>query len=220
MKRILPKLSAVALATLLIAPVAIHAQDEKDKDKDKSDKKDGEQIIITRKNADQGKVTVVIDGDKVTVNGKPIEDLKDEDISVNRHKIRNGRSVMAYNSPEGNWSYNWNDNDMKMLYEDGNTAMLGVVTENEDEGLRITDITEGSGADKAGLKEDDIITKVDDKKVDDPDDLTKLIRSHKPGDKVNITYLRDKKEQKVTAELGKWKGSDFNAFNMPNMDLR
>jgi serine protease Do len=97
--------------------------------------------------------------------------------------------------------------------------MLGVVTESEDEGLKITDITEGSGADKAGLKEDDIITKVDDKKVDDPDDLTKLIRSHKPGDKVNITYLRDKKEQKVTAELGKWKGSDFNAFNMPNMDF-
>jgi serine protease Do len=219
MKRILPKLSVVALATLLIAPVAIHAQDEKDKDKDKSDKKEAEQIIITRKNADKGKVTVEIDGDKVTVNGKPIEDLKDDNITVNRHKIKDGRSVMAYSSPEGNWSYNWNDDDMKLLYEDGNTAMLGVVTESEDEGLQITDITEGSGADKAGLKEDDIITKVDDKKVDDPDDLTKLIRSHKPGDKVTITFLRDKKEQKVTAELGKWKGSNFNAFNMPNMDF-
>jgi serine protease Do len=127
---------------------------------------------------------------------------------------------MAYNSPGSAWSYNWNDDDnFKMLYEDGNTAMLGVVTESDDDGLRITDITEGSGADKAGLKEDDIITKVDDKKVDDPDDLTKLIRSHKPGDKVNITYLRDKKELKVTAELGKWKGSDFNAFNMPNMNF-
>jgi serine protease Do len=219
MKRILPKLSAVALATLLIAPVAIHAQDEKDKDKDKSDKKDAEQIIITRKNADKGKVTVEIDGDKILVNGKPIEDLKDGEITVNRHKIKDGHGVMAFSSPEGDWSYNWNDNDMKMLYEDGNTAMLGVVTESEDDGLKITDITEGSGADKAGLKEDDIITKVDDKKVDDPDDLTKLIRSHKPGDKVNITYLRDKKEQKVTAELGKWKGSNFNAFNMPNMDF-
>src|SRR4030095_11335042 len=219
MKRILPKLSVVALATLLIAPVAIHAQDEKDKDKDKSDKKDAEQIIITRKNTDKGKVTIEIDGDKVRVNGKPIEDLKDDNITVNRHKIKDGRSVMAYSSPEGSWSYNWNDDDMKLLYEDGNTAMLGVVTESEDEGLQITDITEGSGADKAGLKEDDIITKVDDKKVDDPDDLTKLIRSHKPGDKVNITFLRDKKEQKVTAELGKWKGSNFNAFNMPNMDF-
>ena len=163
------------------------------------------------------KVIVEIDGDKVKVNGKPIEDLKGGDITVNRHKIKDGNTVMAFSSPGGAWSYNWNDND-KMLYEDGNTAMLGVVTESEDDGLKITDITEGSGADKAGLKEDDIITKVDDKKVDDPDDLTKLIRSHKPGDKVNITYLRDKKEQKVTAELGKWKGSDFNAFNMPNMD--
>jgi serine protease Do len=217
MKRILPKLSVVALATLLIAPVAINAQDEKDKDKDKSDKKEAEQIIITRKNADK-KVTVEIDGDKVTVNGKPIEDLKDDDITVNRRKVRDGHS-MSFNSADGNWSYNWNDNDMKMLYEDGNKAMLGVVTESEDDGLRITDVTEKSGADKAGLKEDDIITKVDDKKVDDPDDLTKIIRAHKPGDKVTITYLRDKKEQKVTAELGKWKGSDFNAFNMPNMDF-
>jgi len=216
MQRILLKLSAVILASLLIIPVAIHAQDEKEKDK--SDKKDVDQIIITRKNADKGKVTVEIDGDKVTVNGKPIEDLKGGDITVNRNKIKDGHSVMAYSSPGGAWSYNWNDGD-KMFYEDGNTAMLGVVTESEDEGLKITDITEGSGADKAGLKEDDIITKVDDKKVDDPDDLTKLIRSHKPGDKVNITYLRDKKEQKVTAELGKWKGSDFNAFNMPNMNF-
>ena len=219
MKRVLPKLSVVALATLLIAPVAIHAQDEKDKDKDKSDKKDAEQIIITRKNTEKGKVTVEIDGDKITVNGKPIEDLKDDDITVNRRKVRDGHSAMAFNLPGGNWSYNWNDNDMKMLYEDGNTAMLGVVTESEDGGLRITDVTEKSAADKAGLKEDDIITKVDDKKVDDPDDLTKIIRSHKPGDKVTITYLRDKKEQKITAELGKWKGSDFNAFNMPNMDF-
>ena len=219
MKRILPKLSVVALATLLVIPVAIHAQDEKDKDKDKSDKKESEQIIITRKNADKGKVTVEIDGDKVTVNGKPIEDLKGDDIIVNRRKVRDGHSAMAFNSPEGSWSYNWNDDDMKMLYEDGNTAMLGVVTESEDDGLKITDITENSGADKAGLKEDDIITKVDDKKVDDPDDLTKIIRSHKPGDKVTITYLRDKKEQKATAELGKWKGSDFNAFNMPNMNF-
>ena len=82
-------------------------------------------------------------------------------------------------------------------------------------------VTDQSGAAKAGLKEDDIITKVDDKKIEDPDDLTKAIRSHKAGDKVNITYLRDKKEQKATAELTKWKGAGFNAFNMkmPNMDF-
>ena len=98
MKRNYLTLSAIAVATLLIAPVAIHAQDEKTKEKEKADKKDVEQIIITRKGDNKEKVTVEINGDKVTVNGKPIEDLKDGDITVNRH---NGSSVYSY-TPRGN----------------------------------------------------------------------------------------------------------------------
>jgi len=209
-KRLL-KLSAVVVATLLIAPVAIHAQDEKDKDKVKTDKKDVEQIIITKKGDNQDKVTVEINGDKVTVNGKPVEDLKDGDIKVNVHKMK-----------DGTYAYSWNGNDNVLYNVSGNenTAMLGVVTEKTDDGLKITDVTDESGASKAGLKEDDVITKVDDKKVDDPDDLTKIIRAHKPGDKVTITYLRDKKETKATAELTKWNGGDFMALSkMPNMNM-
>jgi serine protease Do len=223
MKRMNLILSAAAIATLLIAPVVIHAQDEKQKEKEKTDKKDVEQIIITRKVDNKEKVTVEINGDKVTVNGKPIEDLKDGDVndnvSVNRHKFKNGMgNLRAFTAPNGNWSYNWND-DGALFGEAGNTAMLGVVTDKVDEGAKITDVTGESGADKAGLKEDDIITKVDDKKIEDPDDLTKAIRAHKPGDKVSITYLRDKKEQKATAELGKWKGAGFNALTkIPDMD--
>jgi serine protease Do len=214
MKRNYLTLSAIAIATLLIAPVAIHAQDEKTKEKEKADKKDVEQIIITRKGDNKEKVTVEINGDKITVNGKPIEDLKDGDITVNRHK---GGSVYSY---RGNNNWTWNG-DGNMFGESENTAMLGVVTEKVDEGVKITDVTDESGAEKAGLKEDDIITRVDDKKIEDPDDLTKVIRSHKAGDKVSITYLRDKKEQKATAELTKWKGAGFNAFNMkmPNMNF-
>jgi serine protease Do len=201
------KLSTVAIATLLIAPVAIHAQD--DKDKVKSEKKGGEQIIITRKGDGGDKVVVEINGDKVTVNGKPIEDLKDGDISVNVRKLRDRDALV----------YNWNGNDHMYFNENENTAMLGVVTDKVDEGVKVTDVTDESGAAKAGLKEDDIITKVDDKKIEDPDDLTKIIRAHKPGDKVSITYLRDKKEQKTIAELTKWKGGDFNALaKIPDMD--
>jgi serine protease Do len=213
MKRIYFKLSAIAIATLLIAPVAIHAQDEKSKEKEKTDKnKEVETIVITRKGENKDKVTVEINGDKVTVNGKPIEDLKDGDITVNRHK---GGNIYTYTGPKGNWTWNGD------MFGDENAAMLGVVTEEVDGGVKVTDVTDESGAEKAGLKEDDIITKVDDKKIDDPDDLTKVIRGHKAGDKVTITYLRDKKEQKTTAELSKWKGAGFNAFNMkmPNMDF-
>lgn len=219
MKRNYLKLSALAIATSLIVPVAIHAQDEKDKDN--RDKKDVEQIIITRKGDTKDKVTVEINGDKVTVNGKPMEDLKDGkitlkdgNITINRHR---GSSVYSYTSPRGNWS--WNDGNT-FFNENENMAMLGVVTERVDEGVKITDVTDESGAEKAGLKEDDIITKVDDKKIEDPDDLTKAIRDHKAGDKVTITYLRGKKEQKATAELTKWKGAEFNAMaKIPNMDF-
>jgi len=154
MKRNYLRLSAIAIATLLVAPVAIHAQDEKAKDKEKSDKKDVEQIIITRKGDNKEKVTVEINGDKVTVNGKPIEDLKDGDITVNRHK---GNSAYSYSGPHGNWS--WNDGDGMLFGENENTAMLGVVTDKVDEGVKITDVTDQSGAAKAGLKEDDMMTK-------------------------------------------------------------
>jgi len=221
MKRMILKLSAVAIATLLIAPVSIHAQDEKEKvkEKDKSEKKEVEQIIITRKGDNKEKVTVEINGDKVTVNGKPVEDLKDGDITVNRRKFKGNGSFRGLTGPNDAFNYNWNDNDGIFFNENENAAMLGVVTENVDEGVKITDVTNESGAAKAGLKEGDIITKVDDKKIEDPDDLTKAIRAHKAGEKVNITYLRDKKEQKTTAELTKWKGSGFKGMmNMPEMD--
>ena len=73
-----------------------------------------------------------------------------------------------------------------------------------------------------GLKEGDVITRIDDKKIENPDDLSAAIKAHKPGDKVTVTYLRDKKEQKTSAELTKWKGTtegynfkmDSLGFNM------
>ncbi len=98
--------------------------------------------------------------------------------------------------------------------------MLGVTTENNDKGAEIRDITKESGASKAGLKEGDVITKIDDKKIETPDDLSKVIKAHKAGEKISITYLRDDKEQKATAELGKWKGSSI--FTVPgqyNIDM-
>ncbi|MBK6381906.1 MAG: PDZ domain-containing protein [Chitinophagaceae bacterium] len=81
-------------------------------------------------------------------------------------------------------------------------------------------VTKESAAEKIGLKEGDVITKVGDVKMEDPDDLSAEIKKHKPGDKVTVTYLRDKKEYKATAELTKWKGTNgvYN-FKMNPSDL-
>jgi serine protease Do len=59
-----------------------------------------------------------------------------------------------------------------------------------------------SPADKAGLKERDIITEVDGSKIDATHSLTSLLNQHKPGDKVELTILRDGKATHVTVTLG------------------
>lgn len=62
---------------------------------------------------------------------------------------------------------------------------------------------EGSGpADDAGLREGDVITKVDDQVIDGSESLVATIRAHRPGDKVTLTYLRDGATRTATATLG------------------
>ena len=62
-------------------------------------------------------------------------------------------------------------------------------------------IQAGSPAEKAGLKEKDIITKIDGTNVDDKNSLTSLIGRKTVGDKVTLTILRDGKEQKIEITL-------------------
>lgn len=214
MKRLAVNFAMVALLATLTIPS--FAQDEKEKEKVKEEKvketkKNVEQIVITRNSDNKEKTVIEINGDKITVNGKPIEDLKDGDVKVHRNKYKTMEGLNAYSFPRENigQTFNWNDHDNTFgLFgdRDENRAMLGVVTEETEGGVKVTEITDESAAKKAGIKEGDIITKIDDTKIDDPDKLTAAVRKHKPGEKVTVTLLRDKKEQKVTAELGKWKG--------------
>ena len=185
-----------------------------------------QQIIVTRKGDKAEKVTIEISGDKITVNGKPLEDYKDKDgdISVRLQKFKE-MGALARIPWSGNWNNdgdndNDNDHDMEYFGESSNHAMLGVTTEKAEQGVEIQDITKESAAEKAGLKEGDVITKINDKKIEDPDDLSSVIKSYKPGEKVTVTYLRDKKEQKVTAELTKWKGmGSFSFDGMKNFKM-
>ena len=224
MKRLAVNLAMVALLATLTIPS--FAQDEKEKEKvkeekvtkEKETKKNVEQIVITRNSDTKEKTVIEINGDKITVNGKPIEELKDGDVKVHRNKYKTMEGLNAYTLPRNGVGQNFywdNDhNNAFRLFTDGdeNRAMLGVVTEEVDGGVKVTEITDESAAKKAGIKEGDVITKVNETKIDDPDKLTETIRKHKPGEKVTVTLLRDKKEQKVTAELGKWKG--VSAFGM------
>jgi serine protease Do len=225
MKRIAVNFALAALLGILSVPA--FAQDEKkEKEEAKDKKKEVESITITRNTDSKEKTVIEINGDKITVNGKPIEDLKDGDVKVYRNKYKTMEGLNAYTMPRarvgGGQNFNWNDGDGFNLFNDydENRAMLGVVTEETEGGVKVAEITHESAASKAGIKVGDVITKIDETKIDDPDKLTEAIRKHKPGEKVTVTLLRDKKEQKVTAELGKWKGiGDFNYYFSPNMKM-
>ncbi|GAB3142352.1 S1C family serine protease [Microbispora hainanensis] len=68
-------------------------------------------------------------------------------------------------------------------------------------GAVVSSITAGSPAQKAGLQEGDLITKINDKVVDSAEALVGTIRSSRPGDKVTITFTRGGKENTITTAL-------------------
>lgn len=68
-------------------------------------------------------------------------------------------------------------------------------------GVVIAQVVPDSPADKAGLKERDVITAVNGTKVRDFADLANAIGLRSPGEEVEITYIRDGKKRRVTATL-------------------
>lgn len=69
-------------------------------------------------------------------------------------------------------------------------------------GARVSTVVRGSGADRAGLKGGDLITKIDDYQVGSGVALTGYVRWYNPGDKVKLTVLRQDGTHEIEAELG------------------
>jgi 2-alkenal reductase len=63
-------------------------------------------------------------------------------------------------------------------------------------------IQPGTAAAKAGLREGDIITAIDNKQLDGSTSLRQLLLLHKPGDSVTLSILRDGKTSSVQVTLG------------------
>lgn len=66
-------------------------------------------------------------------------------------------------------------------------------------------IVPGGPADKAGLKEGDIITAVNGEKIDEGHSLGRFLQKYMPGDIVEITFVRQGREEKVKVTLGELK---------------
>jgi putative serine protease PepD len=63
-------------------------------------------------------------------------------------------------------------------------------------------VTEGSAAAAAGLQEGDVVTKLDSRAIADGDSLVAAVRSHRPGDEVTLTFVRNGQEKTAKIKLG------------------
>lgn len=68
-------------------------------------------------------------------------------------------------------------------------------------GVVIITVQNATPAEKAGLKQYDVITKIDGKDIESTGDLQSALYSKKVGDKMEVTFYRGEKEDKVTVEL-------------------
>lgn len=81
------------------------------------------------------------------------------------------------------------------------TTYLGIQGENGDGGAKLTQITADSPASKAGLKAGDVIKAVDKKEIAGYEPLAELIRTHKAGDKLNLSLIREGKPMEIVVTL-------------------
>lgn len=213
---------AIIMLTLQISGSAqklVPAPGEVPNDDTSAHPRNYQEIIIRQKSDKDARVTVEFKNGEVLINGKPATEYEDANLAVTRRNVlrsKDGRVFMDGGdmamSPfrkGGAWNFKGA----------GTRAFLGVSSfrpDNGPAGARISEVSPGSGAEKAGLKQGDLITKVDEIGIQGPEDLSRAIGQYQPDDKVTLTITRDGKEQKITATLGRSNGAMMFRYNGPD----
>ena len=71
-------------------------------------------------------------------------------------------------------------------------------------GLLVAQVQPGSGADRAGIRQGDIVTAFNGTEVNEPNVFRNLVAGTAPGSEVTLTIQRDGREQQVRATLGEF----------------
>jgi len=223
MKKLLLPATSVFILCMLFTAVSF-AQKKKEK----------EEIISRKKGNKKEKTVIVIEGDKVTINGKPVEKTE-KDVIIQRFNDENDPMIMtiptpprmprspkiAYNFKQEKDLKNFEKNLQEELIHDWKIrAFLGVVTDANEKGAEIKEVQKETAAEKSGLQKGDIITKVDNTNIEDPEDLVEAIQNKKPNDEVTISVLRNGREKNLKVKLGETKmpeGLNHFELNIPEI---
>ena len=213
----------------LLLPIALIAGGLSISESHAQEKKEKKEIII-RGDEKGDKTIILVEGDKVTVNGKEVTGGDKEAIIMKRSapnaqvfmfksdSLMNSGDLLKGLELQGQIPeiLMFRSEDDRETETTESRTQLGVLTQPGDKGVEVVDVTEPSGAAKAGIQKGDIIVSVDDKKIDKPESLSEYIRSKKAGDVVNIELIRAGKTEKIKATLGEMRTiSRFRTLTMP-----
>ena len=87
------------------------------------------------------------------------------------------------------------------------------------EGAYVAEIVENSAAEKAGIKKEDIIIKINDVDIKSAAQLQEQIGRYSPGDKIDVTVLRDNKELTLKTELKNRQGNTGIVSSDAKLDI-
>lgn len=210
-----------ALLLGIYIPVATAQQKEKEVNEQRE--------IIIRNNGKDTDLRIQFNGDAVTINGKNIKEFKDSAVTVRdrRIAIRDGRGATTNMANVFDRLNNFSQTT------ESKQTFLGIGMAEDDKGVKVETVEKGSPAEKAGLKAGDIITTINDKKMEKPDDVSGRIRDGKQNDEVTIQYLRNGKKNTTKANLAlrevvknqmviispDGRRNEFKMPQMPNMRL-
>jgi predicted metalloprotease with PDZ domain len=179
----------------------------------------------------KGDVIVEIDGTTVTSTEQAISQVKSRTPGdkVKFVVVRGGkrevmtaalgtREVGEQETPESKDYYNLKIPRVERIFKDFRPepgGYLGVKVQDisddlgqyfgvgEGEGVLVLDVMEDTPAERAGLKAGDVITKVDGEEVCDSGELVSYMRDREPGQKVDLTFKRNRETRRAEVELDK-----------------
>jgi Do/DeqQ family serine protease len=80
-------------------------------------------------------------------------------------------------------------------------------------GVIVNSVRSGSAAEKAGLRQGDVITAINDNPVSDTNAFRNRVAGNGPGTEVTLTIMRDNREQKIRATLDEFSAETARAEN-------
>ena len=143
-------------------------------------------------------------------SGGPLFDMHGRVIGI--HSRINGQVTSNVHVPIDTYQNTWtrlaageiwgNPTPLFDFFKPGE-AYLGVRPTQEKKSLRIESVTAGSPAEKAGLKANDVILKIDKQALTTADDLGSFLKARRPGTQINVHVQRGGEMMTIAVVLGK-----------------